>query len=355
MVMKRTLIGAVAAMLLLLPFTAQGKDFRLLTWSGYAPKELVDKFEKETGYKVLVTYSNNEEMIAKLIATRGGGFDLAQPSQDRVVSGQQAGGIYQPMDYSKIDESLIIPSMLEAVKANTMVDGKSYGVPFCWGTSALIVNSKYVQGAKSFLDLFDPQYKGRISYRLKRPIIIATAFALGYNPFELYNKPDEYQKMLDKVTEKLIEGKPLVNNYWANGDSLLASMRSGEVYVAKGWDNGAFKLHKENPDIDFVAPDTGALGWIDTFVIPAKSENLDAAYAWINFMLRPENAAVFTNNESTGTASKDAMTHVNPEIKADFDRCLPPAVIDNIKWYPPLPAELEAMELKALDKVRAAK
>ena len=353
--MKRILISMLAAVLMLLPFTAQGKDFRLLTWSGYAPKELVEKFEKETGYTVLVTYSNNEEMIAKLIATRGGGFDLAQPSQDRIVSGQQAGAIYQPIDYSKVNADQIIPSMLEAVKANSAIGGKSYGVPFCWGTSGLAVNHKYVKNAKSFSAFFDPAYKGRISYRLKRPAIIAAAFAMGYNPFDLYKDPAAYKAMLDKVTAKLIETKPLVNNYWANGDSLLASMRAGEVYLAEAWDNGAFKLHKENPDIDFVAPDTGALGWIDTFVIPAKSENLDAAYAWINFMLRPENAAVFTNSAITPTASKDAMKFVNPEIKADFDRCLPQAVIDNIKWYPPLPAELEAMELKAIDKIRAAK
>jgi spermidine/putrescine transport system substrate-binding protein len=353
--MKRILISTVAAVLLLLPITAQSKELRLLTWVGYAPKELVDKFERETGYKVLVTHSNNEEIIARLIATRGAGFDLAQPSQDRVVSGQQAGNIYQPMDYSRIDESLFIPSMLEVVKTNTAIDGKSYAVPFCWGTSALIINNKQVQDAGSFLDLFNPEYKGRISYRLKRPIIVATAFALGYDPFSLYDNPEEYQKMLDKVTEKLIEGKPLVNNYWANGTALLASLRSGEVHIAKGWDSAAFRLHQENPNIDFVAPDTGPLGWIDTFVIPAKAENLDAAYAWINFMLRPENAAVFTNNENIATASKDAMNHVNDEIKADFDRCLPPAVIDNIKWYPPLSAELEAMELKALDRVRAAK
>ncbi len=30
-----------------------------------------------------------------------------------------------------------------------------------------------------------------------------------------------------------------------------------------GWDNGGWKLHAENPDIDFVAPKSGALGWID--------------------------------------------------------------------------------------------
>lgn len=92
---------------------------------GYAPKELVDKFQAETGIKVEVTYSNNEEMIAKLRATRGAGFDLAQPSQDRISSVQEEFGIYQPIDYAKIEADLFIPSMLDAVKKNTLVGGKS--------------------------------------------------------------------------------------------------------------------------------------------------------------------------------------------------------------------------------------
>jgi spermidine/putrescine transport system substrate-binding protein len=62
---------------------AQDKTLRLLTWGGYAPKEVVEQFTKETGIAVEVTDSNNEEMISKLRATAGAGFDLAQPSQSR--------------------------------------------------------------------------------------------------------------------------------------------------------------------------------------------------------------------------------------------------------------------------------
>ena len=122
--------------------TANAETLELLTWKGYAPKSLVEKFEKETGITVKTTFSNNEEMIAKLRATRGAGFDLAQPSQDRISSVQEKFSIYQPIDYSMIDAKLIVPSMLDAVKKNTMVDGKSYGVPHVFGTSGLIVNKK---------------------------------------------------------------------------------------------------------------------------------------------------------------------------------------------------------------------
>ena len=75
-------------------------------------------------------------MIAKLRATGGGGFDLAQPSQDRIAGPQTEFGIYKPIDLSQDrHRSQFIPSMLEATKTNTTVDGEVYGVPHVWGTS----------------------------------------------------------------------------------------------------------------------------------------------------------------------------------------------------------------------------
>ncbi|MBZ4648045.1 MAG: extracellular solute-binding protein family 1 [Desulfomicrobiaceae bacterium] len=352
--MKKKLVFALLALFCLAGVAQAQETLKLLTWKGYAPQNLVDKFEKETGIKVEVTYSNNEEMIAKLRATRGAGFDLAQPSQDRIASVQEQFGIYQPIDYTKIQSDLFIPSMLEAVKKNTQVGGKSYAVPFCWGTSGLVVNTAQAGGATSWKALINPQYKGRISYRLKRPVLIGLGFALGYDPFALYGDEKAYGEMLDKIEAELIKAKPLVKNYWANGDQLLESVRSGEVTVAEGWDNGGWKLHEENKDIDFVAPSEGALGWIDTFAIPAKAKNVDAAYKWINFMLRPENSGAFTSAEKIPTASKGAGPFIDPAFQANFDRSFPQAVIDNIKWYPPVPAKLEAMEGKVLDRIKAA-
>jgi len=350
---KLTLLSALCCFLL--ATAAQAETLKILTWKGYAPKALIEKFEKETGIKVEATFSNNEEMIAKLRATRGAGFDLAQPSQDRISSVQEKFKIYQSVDYAKVDAKLFIPSMLDAVKKNTKVGDNSFAVPFCWGTSGLVVNSEKAADADDWNALIDPQYKGRISYRLKRPTLIAMGFALGYNPFELYADAEAYKGMLDKVADTLIKAKPLVKNYWANGDALLESMRSGEVTVAMAWDNGGWKLHADNPAIDFRAPKSGALGWIDTFAIPAKAKNVEAAYKWINFMMKPENAGFFTTQEKVGTASLDANAHVSAEVRANFERTFPKEAIDNIKWYPPVPAKLEVMEGKILDKIKAAK
>jgi len=104
---------------------AQDKTLRLLTWADYAPKDVVAQFEKESGYKVEITLSKNEEMISKVRATGGAGFDLAQPSQDRINGPQQEFGIYKPMDLKKIKAELFITSMLEATKKNTTLAAKA--------------------------------------------------------------------------------------------------------------------------------------------------------------------------------------------------------------------------------------
>jgi spermidine/putrescine transport system substrate-binding protein len=358
LIMKKTFF--IVCMLSAFLFAVMGSAYAaetlsLLTWEGYAPKNLVEKFQKETGVTVKVTYSTNEEMIAKLRATRGAGFDLAQPSQDRIASVQDKYQIYQPIDLSKIKVDQIIPSMLKAVLLNTVSNVKPHAVPFCWGTSGLIVNKKFAADATDYSDLLNKKYTGRVSYRLKRPTLIALAFAMGDDPFAKYSDANAYQALMEKVGQALIDGKPNVKNYWTNGDALLQSMRSEEVYLAMAWDNGGWKLHVDNSDIDFLAPKSGALGWIDTFAVPAKAKNVDAAYKWINFMLRPENAAAFTNQEKYGTASNGSILLTNVDIRGNFQRSFPQAAIDNIKWYPPVPAKLEQIEGKILDKVKAAK
>ena len=68
MKLHRTLIAATLALGLTGLAMAQEKTLRLLTWADYAPADVVTQFEKESGYKVEVTLSNNEEMISKLRA-----------------------------------------------------------------------------------------------------------------------------------------------------------------------------------------------------------------------------------------------------------------------------------------------
>jgi spermidine/putrescine transport system substrate-binding protein len=350
--MKRLFAGLILVFFLAAG-TARAETLKILTWKGYAPQELVDLFEKETGIQVEVAYSNNEEIISILCESHGRGFDLVQPSQDRISSVQEKYGIYQAIDYSRIDKELFIPFMLKVVKQNTQVDGKSYGIPFCWGTSGLIVNDAFAPDVESFLALVDSRYVGKISYRLKRPLLIAIGFALGYDPFQLYAEEDGYKEMLARVEEQLIHTHANVEEFWTEGEVLLHAMETGDVVVAMAWDAGGWKLHAQNSSIDFKAPVEGALGWIDTFAIPAGAENVDAAYKWVNFIMRPENAGFFSSREKYATASAGALKYTEKSVADNFARAFPRDEIDNIKWYPPVPDGLEKIEREVLARIQA--
>lgn len=331
-----------------------GEELRLLTWGGYAPKEVIDLFEKETGISVKVTKSNNEEMISKLKATRGAGFDLAQPSQDRVASAQKSFNIYKPLDLSKIDASQFIPSMLDATKGQSTLGSDIFAVPHVWGSSGLIVNRATSADIKDYTDLCKPAYAGKVTYRLKRPTLIGFAFAMGEDPFAAYSDSAKYKQIMEKVGAKLSECKANVKAYWSGGDALLSLMRSGEATAAMAWDAGGWKLNKDNADITFVAPTSGALGWIDTFVLPRKTKNEAAAYQWINFVMRPKIAAMITASAGNFTASKGSDNFVDEKVKAQYQESFSAQDIDNIKWYPPVPAGLEKIEGKILDLVKAS-
>jgi spermidine/putrescine transport system substrate-binding protein len=349
----RSLVAAIAFAGLAGTAAAQDNKLRLITWADYVPADVIAQFKKETGIDVEVTLSNNEEMISKLRATGGAGFDLAQPSQDRIAGPQAEFGVYKPMDLTKIKSELFIPSMLDATKKNTTVDGKVYGLPHIWGTDGLVVNTKLAKMA-DYDDLCKPEYKGKTSVRLKRPTLIAFAFASGKDPFALYKDPKAYAALMDDMGKKLAACKANFKFFWDNKDQLLNGMRAGEIVGAMMWDTGGWKLNSENPDIQFIAPKSGALGWIDTYALPAKGRNDAAAYAWINFNMRPEIAAKVATSAGNFTASKGADQHMDAKLKAQFAKSFPDAALRNIKWYPAVPPGIEDIEGKVLDRVKAA-
>jgi spermidine/putrescine transport system substrate-binding protein len=317
--------------------------------------ELVKKFEeKYPDITVEVTFSNNEEMIAKLRATGGAGFDLAQPSHDRIYAVQQEYNIYKPLDLSKINTDAMQAKLLDGVKANTTIDGEVYAVPHQWGTSGLMANKTMAPDVKAWGDLCDPAYKGKTSMRLRRTILLGMAFDMGEDPFAAYADLDKYQEILDKVADKLIECKDNIKAYWKGGDDLSAMMLSGEIVASETWDSTAYKLYGENKDIVFVPPKTGALAWIDTFAMPRKGEADDAAYKWINFVLEPENVKIMSASTGAIAAVEGGKDLLPDDKKAAVNAAFTEADINNLKFFANIPPGVEDMEGKTLEKIKAA-
>src|ERR1700728_862803 len=137
---------------------ADAQKLRIITWADYVPADLIAAFTKETGIEVEVTLSTNEEMISKLRATGGAGYDLAQPSTDRITSVERDFGIYKPIDMSKVKIGEYQPALVDIISRNATIAGKLYALPYLWGMNGLVVNTKHTTIA-DFADLCRPDLK----------------------------------------------------------------------------------------------------------------------------------------------------------------------------------------------------
>ncbi|MFC5387415.1 extracellular solute-binding protein [Aquamicrobium segne] len=334
---------------------AQAETLRILTWGNYAPDDVIKLFEAEyPDINVEVTLSNNEEMIAKLRATGGAGFDLVQPGFNRVAAAQAEFNIYKPMDMSKVNVDALDPMLLEKVRADTTIDGEIYSIPFDWGTSGLMVDKTKAPEVTDWLDLCDAKYKGRTSMRLRRTILVGTAFALGKDPFAAYSDLDEYKKILDEVADTLIACKSNVKAYWQGGDDLSALMLSGEAVAAETWDSTAFRLFSQNPNIVYVPPKSGALGWIDTFTLPRKGQADEAAYKWINFVFRPDIVTKLSASTGSIIAVKDGIGLLPQDVREAVQGAFTPEDIANIRFAAQIQPGVEDIEGKVLEQIKAA-
>jgi len=347
-----SVLAALAMLAAPLARADDSKVLRIISWADYVPADVIAAFKNETGIQVQVTLSNNEEMISKLRATGGAGFDLAQPSQDRIFGAQQEFRIYKPLDTGKVRLEEFLPELLETVKKNATLDGKLYGLPYVWGTEGLVYNSKRTT-ISDYRDLCKPELRGRTAVRLKRPTLIAFAFALGKDPFALYGNTKAYSALMDEVGRTLTACKANFRFFYDNKDQLLNGMRSGEVWAAMMWDSGGWLLNRENPDIHFINPRSGAIAWMDTFALPARGRNDAGAYAWINFVMRPEMAARVAKSIGNFSAAKGADQLMDPRVRAQFAATFPDG-LKNIRWYPAIPPGLEEIEGAVLDRVKAA-
>jgi len=335
----------------------EGQTLKVLTWEGYVPDDVKAAFEEETGATLEITYiSNNGELTSKLAATDGEGWDIASPSVDNVAAAQETYGIYQPIDASRVSNiTNVVPSMVSAVEEMSTVGGDYYSIPFTWGTSGLVINTALTDEAvTSYQQLCDAKYEGRVTYRFRYPTFVGAAYGLGHDLFSYVDDAAKWEEILTETLDYLIECKPNVRNYWTTRQEHIDAMLSEEAWVSQGWDGTGWLLSQENADIKFIAPDEGALGWIDTFSIPVGAENIDLAYAFIEFNYQPEIAGMVISGGGFLSSVQGAPDYLDEAQAALINESFPTEAIDNINWYPALTPELEEINASMEEKLRAA-
>jgi spermidine/putrescine transport system substrate-binding protein len=278
------LLGAIAAAPLVTlrarPARAAQK-ITVLNWQGYGTDEkwAVAEFTTKTGIEVVHDYFSSEpEMITKL-RTNPGAYDVVLSNSAR-VSQVQAENLLAPIDFSKIaNSSGLSPKLRE--NPSLIVDGKTYGVSWVWGMTALAARTGKGALPDSWSALSDPAYKGRAALADDSTAMIGIGALLTGQDI---NAPKDFAA----IKAALRAMKPDVKLLWSSEDQWNKAFTAKEFDVAPYWSGGAVRsIRRYKLPLAYIVPKEGAIGWLDALTIPASSTKQDAAAQFINYMIDP--------------------------------------------------------------------
>ncbi len=308
---KVTAAFLIIVMLTLTLLSGCGQDkvvLNVFNWGEYIDKELLTKFENETGIKVnYELFDTNETMIAKL-ETGGTAYDVIFPS-DYVIEEMINKGMLSKIDFSNIPNFQYIDDRFK----NLSYDPKNeYSVPYFWGTLGILYNTEMVtEPVESWDILWDEKYAGKILMLDSMRDTIGVALKkLGYS----VNTTDPQQ--IQQAKELLIQQKSMVNGYYV--DEISDMMINGDAALALNWSGAAMDIYWQDVEyIKYAVPKDGSNLWFDCMVIPSASKHKKEAEMFINFMLDPDNA--YQNTEFVGYATPnkaalEMLKETSPEV-----------------------------------------
>ncbi len=280
-------------------------------WDGYMAPDAITAFNEATGNDAeLVLHGTNEDIMGKLIASKGKGYDVVFVSSPFAEVLHNL-GLAEDLDHSKI------PNIVNLYPQATQLshdEGNAFSLPYAWGTTGLCYRSDLVAGTPdSWMDLLEPSedLSGKTTMlATDRWLLGAAMLAKGYS----VNTVDDAE--LAAVRDQLIQTKRTLLAY--DDTTFYAKLVSGEAELVQAWDGWCNYGIAENADIKYVIPEEGSDLWVDTMVILKNSQNKEAAYDFVNFILEPANHGWAAENILYKVPNQPAMEALPGEFVAQF-------------------------------------
>ncbi|MBA1292268.1 polyamine ABC transporter substrate-binding protein [Pseudomonas lurida] len=315
-----SLMGAMAG-----AAQADDKVLHVYNWSDYIAPDTIANFEKESGIKVVYdVFDSNETLEAKLLAGKSG-YDIVVPSNNFLAK-QIKAGVYQELDKSKLSNyDNLNKSLLKAVSVSDP-DNK-HAFPYMWGSIGIGYNPEKVKAALGVdkIDSWDTLLKPENIAKLKSCGVSFLDSPTEMLPVALHylGLPTDTQKKddLKKAEELFLKIRPSIGYFHsskyisdlANGNICVAVGYSGDIQQAKSRAAEAGGKVKVAYDI----PKEGAGSFYDMVAIPKDAENVDAAYKFMNYLLKPDVMAAITNSVRFPNGNEKATALVDKDITSD--------------------------------------
>jgi putative spermidine/putrescine transport system substrate-binding protein len=297
-VKRRHVAFAVAAAALLAAFivpslsvgASQGGTLKMIAWDGYLDAKWVTPFEKQSGCKIQGKVAGSSSEMVSLMRQGGGSqYDMVSASGDaslRLIYG----GYVQPVDVSKIPEWKQFQGPFKSPPNNT-VDGKHYGISLQFGPNTLLYRTDKIKNiGNSWAAIYNAKYKGKLTVP-DNAIQIADAalYLMKTKPSLGIKDPYELNKtQFDATVSLLKQQKKLVKKYWTGSGDNAQLIKSGDAWLGPSWPLTTGSLLAAKVPVKEFIPKEGATGWLDTWMLSAKSKNTDCAYKWYRYISSPK-------------------------------------------------------------------
>ena len=291
-------------------------DLTISNWPGYIDPGkggTVAEFEGKTGVKVqyIEDVNDNNSFFGKM-----------QPQLEQGESGgrsifvvtdwmaQQMHELGYLQEINPDDLPTVFENMVSNLRDPSFDPGRKYSIPWQSGMTGIWVDKSKAPDIKSVNDLFDPKYKGKVTFleemRDSVPLVMK---AEGVDPTEASDA--EWETAIDRIKGAAQSGQ--IRRF--TGNDYTEDLTAGNIVAAIGWSGDASII--ENPDAEWIMPAEGCVLWSDNMVIPVGAPNTPAALGWMEFVYEPEVAADLTEYITYISPVDGVKDLVAPELAQD--------------------------------------
>lgn len=286
----------------------------IFTWPGIFDPDIIARFEKEKNIAVRLHYYNsNEELLVKLKATHGKGYDLIIPSEYSIKHLIEYGLI------KKIDKARLAFLLTSQFIYNPFDPNMEYSIPLNWEVLGLGVDRDFFKENVSELNWQQVFKEQSINYTI----------SLQNDPFEVINLAAFYlfgpKKLLTEIEFTAVKNLLKMQKKWVEAYSdyragYLLATRNCPLTVSMS--PPILRLQLQFDFIDFVFPREGTFITLENCAIPIASTQENLTYEFINFLYQPDILVQNCNFYYVFPPDKKLLEHpkIRPQVKQLSDK-----------------------------------
>lgn len=361
----KTIVAAAAlGVTAVAPAVAADRVLHVYNWSDYIAEDTIPNFEKETGIKVVYdVFDSNEVLEAKLLAGSTG-FDIVVPSA-AFLGRQIKAGIFQPLNKSKLPNYKNLDAELMA-NLEIVDPGNDHAIPYLWGSTGIGYNPGLVEkalGPDAPVNSWDLVFKNEYMSKLKgcgvafldapSEMIPAALKYLGLDPNS--KNPKDYEA----AGKLLAEVRPNVTYF--HSSQYINDLANGDICVAVGWSGDILQAADRAAEADagvevaYSIPKEGAALWFDMMAIPKDAKNVEEAYLFLDYLMRPQVIADISNYVAYANGNAASFELIDEEVRSDPGIYPTEEAKPNLYTFEVMPPKIDRIVTRTWTRVKTGK